>query len=188
MTPDELSKVLNVVRQLQAKQTILTGSAALYNYGLITNLPNDVDIILVDPTEEVVKQLKLLESTSPATGRVTYPDCMNKNSNGNTRSYGIKILGIDVDFFIMNKEQSVSVTYLGMYLARIDNIYQVKGYYSRKKDSQSLLSAIGNLMNNYNLGSSTKEMEDKMVKGIIRNTSSLEDSEFGVCKSLDQEK
>ena len=50
---------------LPAEEFIITGSAALYKYGLLKSV-NDLDIILIKPKDETLEALDRLMKASPA--------------------------------------------------------------------------------------------------------------------------
>lgn len=159
MTQDKLKEVLTVIRDsMDAEQVVVTGSAALYQYGLVLREPKDLDILLYRPTMKTIANLEFLQSANPASNQKNYPSEIDPN--GFRRRFGVNIKGIDVDFFIVNALQPVSSTFIGMDLAKVNDIYKAKGYFSRSKDAHGTMEAVEILMSSYRHGMTTRLAEE----------------------------
>jgi hypothetical protein len=106
-------------------QFILTGSTALKMYGLVDSA-SDIDIILVNPTEECKKIIEKLEEKSN-----------KQNTYKSTVAYMFEHEGVKIDIFI----ETVKVdccSYEGILINPIKRIVEAKKKIARIKDFAQL--------------------------------------------------
>ena len=105
---------------------IITGSLALHLHGLtFLDAPKDLDLILVNPTEEEKAKLKLMNNLSPAKN---YPDFVPESA------VRFQYRGIDVDVFYTEKRDFLM--YENYPISLIPDIIAAKKKHNRKKDWQ----------------------------------------------------
>lgn len=120
------------LKQLRAMLTcekfIITGSLALKKYGL-TNKSDDIDIILVNPTEETIARLKTLQDDMPG---ATKAQIHSETYEDSSLLAIFKWNGIKVDVFGSDGEPSFNLD--GFEYAMILNIVKAKQEANRLKD------------------------------------------------------
>lgn len=126
---------------LVAEAHILTGSYVLNLQGLVKREPTDLDIILVNPTQEAIDTLKRLQES-------TNPDF--KHYDG--QMYQIKHENIKIDFFINDsrKEKTLKLED-GVEISLVMPIIEEKKSYNRDKDIMDLATIARNIFNNSDL-------------------------------------
>lgn len=120
---------------LPAEQFILTGSYSFYVMGLVIAkaVTKDIDIILVNPKQEAIANLELLQNSgkSKALAQANYP--------GGNKMYRI-IHDIDdsktvkIDFFIDTQKQPTFKLESGLEVAKINITVNAKKRFNRLKD------------------------------------------------------
>lgn len=117
---------------LTCEQFLLTGSKALSLMGLVEkNKVGDIDIILINPTEEAKSILERLQANSPAK---TSP------GSGGRVSYIFMHDGVKIDVFIEREVVNTALSADGVLLNPVNRIIQAKKTSSRMKDWQQLRS------------------------------------------------
>ena len=119
-------------KQLRAMLTcdkfIITGSQALKVYGLITKA-DDIDIILVNPSVEVIDRLKKLQEEMPAATKAQFD---SESYKDHSLLAIFKWNGIKVDVFDSTGEPTLNIN--GFEYAMIPNIVEAKLEANRLKD------------------------------------------------------
>lgn len=120
------------LKQLRAMLTcekfIITGSLALKKYGL-TNKSDDIDIILVHPTDETMERLKKLQEEMPA---ATKAQLDSEKYEDSSLLAIFKWNGVKVDVFGSDGEPSFNLD--GFEYAMLLNIVKAKQEANRLKD------------------------------------------------------
>ena len=106
-------------------QFILTGSTALKMYGLVDSA-SDIDIILVNPTEECKKIIEKLEEKSN-----------KKNTYKANVAYIFEHEGVKIDIFFQH-EKTDCCSYEGIFINPINKIVEAKKKIARTKDFAQL--------------------------------------------------
>ena len=115
---------------LPCKDFIITGSYVLNLLMGINGKPGDLDIILVEPTEEAINCLKRLqESFSPE---------LTANPNYPTKIFRIKEGEVKVDVFPTGKSEPYILLDGGIKVSTIMHIISTKKSYNRYKDWKQL--------------------------------------------------
>lgn len=112
---------------LPCQQFVVTGSYALQKMGLISEgvgSVNDLDIILVNPTEEAVSILTRLAEESPAETQFNYPK----------KGIILKFNGTKIDFFFEAQVIATDLMVDGVFISPADRIVAAKKSYNRDKD------------------------------------------------------
>lgn len=121
-----------VIKHLQTllpcDQFIVTGSTALHYMGLVDK-PSDLDIILINPTDEAKNILERLQRDNPA---------KTKPISGGNVSYIFMQDEIKVDIFIEKANINTELNIDGVLLNRIDRIIDRKKSAGRLKDWMQL--------------------------------------------------
>jgi hypothetical protein len=129
-----------IVKRLHSKfvssceQFIVTGSIALSLHGLVdSDEIKDVDIVVVKPSQEMLKELALMQQLAPVRGRSIYPP------NLNAKQYCFELVDsnckpVVVDVFI-DDERSI-LWYDFVSVSSLMNIIEAKRKYCRVKDLQ----------------------------------------------------
>ena len=110
---------------LSCDQFILTGSTALKMYGLVDSA-SDIDIILVNPTEECKKIIEKLEEKSN-----------KKNTYKANVAYIFEHEGVKIDIFFQH-EKTDCCSYEGIFINPINKIVEAKKKIARTKDFAQL--------------------------------------------------
>lgn len=122
-------KNLEIIKHYQTifscDQFILTGSTALKFHGLVDSA-SDIDIILVNPTEECKKIIEKLEEKSN-----------KKNTYKASVAYIFEHEGVKIDIFIENKKTDCC-SYEGVFINPIKKIVEAKKKIARTKDFAQL--------------------------------------------------
>lgn len=122
-------KNLEIIKHYQTifscDQFILTGSTALKMHGLVDSA-SDIDIILINPTEECRKILEKLEEKSN-----------NQNTYKARVAYIFEHEGVKIDVFIEN-EKVDCCSYEGIFINPIKKIVEAKKKIARTKDFAQL--------------------------------------------------
>lgn len=111
-------------------QFILTGSTALKFHGLVDSA-SDIDIILINPSDECIKILEKLEEKS------------NKQKSNKQNTYKENIIyifdheGVKIDVFIQH-EKVECCSYEGIFINPIKKIVEAKKKIGRIKDFAQL--------------------------------------------------
>lgn len=126
-TIESLMKKVNYIKMLlPCEQFVLTGSLSFCLYGLIpVSEVGDLDIILVNPTEESVNIMKRLQKEFPALTKF------------HSEKMGVIFMQdeVKVDIFIVNeKVHSIIKTDSGVELTPINRTVDAKKSYNRIKD------------------------------------------------------
>lgn len=126
-TVESMMKTVNYLKTLlPCEQFVLTGSLSFCLYGLIPiREVGDLDIILVNPTEEAVNIMKRLQEDFPALTKF------------HSQKLGVIFMQDDlkVDIFIVHEKISIRVkSENGIELAPIDRTIDAKKSYNRTKD------------------------------------------------------
>jgi hypothetical protein len=103
---------------------VVTGSTALYYMGLVDEA-SDLDIILVNPTDETKNILERLQKDNPAK---TSP---KENCEVN---FIFNYDGIKVDIFFLQKKVDTMLQVNGFAISKISTIIEAKKRFSRMKD------------------------------------------------------
>lgn len=111
---------------LSCDQFILTGSTALQYYGLVDK-SSDIDIILVNPTEECKALLERLEEKSDL-----------QNNYKGTLAYKFKHEDTKIDIFFEFSTVPSCTSYEGVFLNPINRIIIAKKISARLKDFAQL--------------------------------------------------
>lgn len=110
---------------LQCEQFIVTGSYALQKMGLISEgAVGDLDIILVNPTEEAINILARLAEESPVETQFNYPK----------KGIILKFNGAKIDFFFETQAIVTDLTVDGVLISPVNRIIDAKKSYNRDKD------------------------------------------------------
>lgn len=111
---------------LLCEQFLLTGSQALFCYGLVEEEKvGDLDILLINPTGEALNILSRLQESSPA---------RTKPSDGGEVSYIFQHGDVKVDIFISKEKIQNVLQFEGIDLNPIKNIVNAKKKANRAKD------------------------------------------------------
>jgi hypothetical protein len=116
---------------LQCEQFVVTGSYALQKMGLVsekTGTVGDLDIILVNPTEEAVNILSRLAEESPAETQFNYPK----------KGIILKFNGTKIDFFFETQVIATDLMVDGVFISPANRIVEAKKSYNRDKDWHQL--------------------------------------------------
>ena len=119
-----IEKIKHLRVLLPCDQFVLTGSLALHYMGLCPK-PNDIDIILVNPTEESKNILKRLSEENPAETQFNYPG---------QKGYIFMLDGTKIDVFFSEKKRVSKVNVDGIDISNIPDIVRAKKSYGRIKD------------------------------------------------------
>lgn len=125
MNKEEIIKQLKAL--LPCEQFVVTGSYALQQMGLVTKAMGavgDIDIILVNPTEESVNILTRLQSEFPAKTKFEYEK----------KGFIFVQDGVKIDVFIESVKEETELMFNGILLAKVDHIINAKKSYNRMKD------------------------------------------------------
>ncbi len=121
-----------VIKHLQTllpcDQFVVTGSTALHYMGLVDK-PSDLDIVLINPTDEAKNILERLQRDNPA---------KTKPVSGGNVSYIFMQDEIKVDIFIEKASINTELNIDGILLNRIDRIIDRKKSAGRLKDWMQL--------------------------------------------------
>ena len=122
-------KNLEIIKHYQTifscDQFILTGSTALKFHGLVDSA-SDIDIILVNPTEECKKIIEKLEEKSN-----------KQNTYKASVAYIFEHEGVKIDIFIENAKTDCC-SYEGVFINPIKRIVEAKKKIARTKDFAQL--------------------------------------------------
>ena len=122
-------KNLEIIKHYQTifscDQFILTGSTALKFHGLVDSA-SDIDIILVNPTEECKKIIEKLEEKSN-----------KQNTYKANVAYIFEHEGVKIDIFIENAKTDCC-SYEGVFINPIKRIVEAKKKIARTKDFAQL--------------------------------------------------
>lgn len=122
-------KNLEIIKHYQTifscDQFILTGSTALKFHGLVDSA-SDIDIILVNPTEECKKIIEKLEEKSN-----------KQNTYKSSVAYIFEHEGVKIDIFIETAKTDCC-SYEGVFLNPIKKIVEAKKKIARTKDFAQL--------------------------------------------------
>lgn len=117
----------NVIKQLKTllpcEQFVVTGSYALSKFGLSTKV-GDLDLILVNPTEEAINIMKRMSTEFPAKTKFLYE----------SKGYIFMMYDVKVDAFVQNKCVITEVMVDGVLFATVDHIVKAKKSINRMKD------------------------------------------------------
>lgn len=123
-------KNLEIIKHYQTifscDQFILTGSIALKFHGLDIDSASDIDIILVNPTEECKKIIEKLEKKSN-----------RRNTYKLNDAYFFEHEGVKIDIFIKTTKMNCC-SYEGVFINPIKNIVEAKKKLARTKDFAQL--------------------------------------------------
>lgn len=119
----EIAKRYEVL--LKCEQLLISGSTALRHYGLTDKEGGDLDLVLVNPTEEALSVLKSIQEGFPARTK-PYPD--------GSVSFIFMHDGVKVDIFIRDKKLPNPFEINGVKLDSIKNIIEAKRKMNRLKD------------------------------------------------------
>ena len=127
---------LELIKKLKAifgesEQIILTGSTVVELQGL-TGVSNDIDLILINPTQSAKDTLVRLVNTSPA-----LPGSVKNIERG---IYQFVDGGIKVDVFIDSVKYDSLLNYDGITLSPLKDLIVAKQSYHRLKDLLQLKS------------------------------------------------
>lgn len=116
-----------IIRQLKTllpcEQFVVTGSYALNKYGLSSKI-GDLDIILVNPSEESINIMKRLSIEFPAPTKFLYEE----------KGFIFIMNGIKVDIFIKKIRVDTEITIDGVLYATVSHIVKEKKSINRIKD------------------------------------------------------
>lgn len=120
-----MKKVIkNLQTLLPCDQFIVTGSTALHYMGLV-DMPSDLDIILVNPTDEAKNILERLQRDNPA---------KTKPFSGGNVSYIFMQDEVKVDIFVDKASINTELIVDGVLINRVDLIIDRKKKSNRLKD------------------------------------------------------
>ncbi len=120
-----MKKVIkNLQTLLPCDQFIVTGSTALHYMGLVDE-PSDLDIVLVNPTDEAKNILERLQRDNPA---------KTKPFSGGNVSYIFMQDEVKVDIFIEKSSINTELNIEGVLVNRVDRIIDRKKNANRLKD------------------------------------------------------
>lgn len=121
------------------EQFIVTGGVALERYGLVQSEEvSDLDIILVNPNEELLKTLRKLEQVSPIKDRC----CYLAGKEGLVR---FTLDGINIDVFI-EKTMKRCVYSEHLSLNPLMDILTAKKRYGRAKDNRFICDLVAKIV------------------------------------------
>lgn len=116
-----------IIRQLKTllvcDQFVVTGSYALNKFGLSEKV-GDLDIIIVNPTEEAIGIIKRMSEEFPAPTKFNYP----------TTGSIFMMNGVKVDAFIKKEKVATEITIDGVLFATPIHIIKAKKSINRIKD------------------------------------------------------
>lgn len=122
-------EILQIIKHYQTifacEQFILTGSTALKFHGLVDSA-SDIDIILINPSDECIKMLEKLEEKSNR--QKTYKENI---------IYMFDHEGVKIDVFIKH-EKVECCSYEGVFINPIKKIVEAKKKIGRTKDFAQL--------------------------------------------------
>ena len=121
MNKKEVLRELKVL--LPCEQFVVTGSYALQQMGLVTE-SSDLDIILVNPTDESKNILERFQAEYPALTKFEYE----------SRGYIFMKGELKIDIFIETIKEETELTIDGILIAKINHIIGAKKSYGRIKD------------------------------------------------------
>lgn len=121
MNKKEVLRELKVL--LQCEQFVVTGSYALQQMGLVTE-SNDLDIILVNPTDESKNILERFQNEFPASTKFEYE----------SKGYIFMKGGLKVDIFVETVREETELMIDGILIAKVNHIIGAKKSYNRMKD------------------------------------------------------
>lgn len=117
----------NVIKQLKTllpcEQFVVTGSYALSKFGLSTKV-GDLDIILVNPTEEALNILKRMTTEFPAKTKF----------GSEEKGYIFMMNETKVDVFIQKECEATEIMVDGVLFATVSHIVKAKKSINRMKD------------------------------------------------------
>ena len=123
-------KNLEIIKHYQTifscDQFILTGSIALQFHGVDVNSASDIDIILINPTEDCKTILEKLQEKSN-----------KKTTYGGSVAYMFEHEGVKIDIFIQH-EKIDCCSYDGVFINPIKKIVEAKKNIGRTKDFAQL--------------------------------------------------
>ena len=123
-------KNLEIIKHYQTifacDQFILTGSTALKFHGFDVNSASDIDIILINPTEDCKTILEKLQEKSN-----------KKNTYGGSVAYMFEHEGVKIDIFIQH-EKIDCCSYECVFINPIKKIVEAKKNIGRTKDFAQL--------------------------------------------------
>jgi len=126
MKPEKLTTIKKLKTLLwDCEQFILTGSTVVELQGL-TNTSTDIDIILVNPTEDVKRLISKFVEASPAR-----PDSVKLMEKGIYSFFENKI---KVDVFFDTQKYDASLNYDGIILSPLMPLVAAKKSFHRLKD------------------------------------------------------
>lgn len=121
----------------QVNQFLITGGVALNLYGLVQDDDiGDLDIILINPTEDLIKMFKNLESITPVKDRSPYVAELNENL------IRFELKGVNVDIFIEREVKSGVLWFDYVQINPLRHILTAKKRQNRRKDLQFLCDLI----------------------------------------------
>lgn len=112
---------------LECDELIVTGSHALSLLGMTDQIPNDLDIILINPTDESINILKRLQEAGPY-------ESVSKPYPSSKELYRIQHDNIKVDFFVECADNTQSIELDGYSISTVGSIVKAKRGYNRLKD------------------------------------------------------
>ena len=119
--------MIDTVKHLKAllpcEQFVLTGSLALHYMGLSPQ-PNDIDVVLVNPTGESKSILKRLSEEFPSETKFNYDG----------KGYIFMLNGVKVDVFFEDKKREAHLNIEGVVISTVPKIIEAKKSYNRMKD------------------------------------------------------
>ena len=123
-------KNLEIIKHYQTifscDQFILTGSIALQFHGVVVNSASDIDIILINPSDECKTILEKLQEKSN-----------KKPTYGGSVAYMFEYEGVKIDIFIQH-EKIDCCSYEGVFINPIKKIVEAKKKIARTKDFAQL--------------------------------------------------
>lgn len=123
----EIAKRYEVI--LKCDQLLVTGSTALRHYGLTDKIESDLDLVLVNPTEEALSVLKSMQEAYPA---------RSKPYEGGSVAFIFKHKDVKIDIFIRQEKLPNPFELGGVKLDSIKNIVKAKQGMGRLKDYAQL--------------------------------------------------
>jgi len=126
MTSLEIYKHFKTV--LPAEQFIITGSNALYLMGVTKSTPGDIDVLLVNPSDEAISLCEKLNLL----------DFLKSDKSDAYRNSSLlaqfEFDGKKIDIFRTNKKRDELLSIDGVYVDKLDLIIAAKKSYNRPKD------------------------------------------------------
>jgi len=132
-----------------SEQFYLTGSLVANILGVATKEPRDIDIVLVNPTNETINKLKEFQEKYPRKGKREY-----EKSN----LYQINYNNLNIDLFIEANKIDEKLTFNGFIIAPINEMVKEKKSYRSPKHIMQLMNWRNNIISDDEFNQSAKTL------------------------------